>query len=279
MNSLSLVDSVLDPPVPENADWFVSEAPFHILMDGAGPKNNLEFRGFPNSAVWLVRQFASEFVRSLKREFPTFTHRLEYCREKLCDEYSAVMQLNGQKIDRALVPIACLIALQEHESFYELLNIGDSVSLIKYKSGEIEKFGWNQIALLDQKVLAELNRLKNSISLTHDQAVKRIWPSIEKNRMQANEMPGYDVISPCVSMFGRLERKMIEKSSVESILLMSDGYWRLIDTFGLLEPWQLFEGLTNNTTLLRKHESLDIHCDRTIRIKVSDDVSAMLLST
>jgi hypothetical protein len=278
--SFRVREQVWDPDNGANADWFHCQTDTVVLLDGAAPQHPQPVSSFDNDAVWLVRRFVEVFSRlSLDRSIPLL-ERIERAREELDREYRALCGKAGY-VPRE-TPFACLAVAHERSGQIELLNMGDLSVLLRRRGGSVERFGTSAVRDLDGQALALLEREIAAGPATHAERVTNVWPKIQANRALRNVLPGYEVLEPGVSCAGKLERCAFARGEVSSFLMLSDGFYRLDDTFHRYTDASLFDaveqrGLRELLRELRAVEDDDAECVRHARFKRRDDATALWL--
>lgn len=275
--ALELLERVWDPPTEENADWFHVEANSIVLLDGAAPLAQVRVSSFANDTVWFVRRFVELFGATRLRKGDTALERVAEARALLSEEYRASCERAG--LAPRETPFACLAVAHELDDVIEFLNLGDLTTLIQMRDGRIRKFGDSAVRGLDRQAL-ELLRVELASGVTpHAARLANIRPCLLGNRELRNVLPGYDVLDVNVDCT-RAERLSCDKSNMADCILMSDGFYRLVDTFGRYSDASLFRaarerGLQDLLEELRAIEAGDPDCIEYPRFKRCDDATAL----
>lgn len=276
--TLSVLEQVWDPDSVDNADWFHVGPEAVVLLDGAAPREPEPVSAHVNDAVWLVRRFVELFESgALARDLE---QRAEWTRQLLEQEYRALCASAGRVPKEA--PFACLGVASESAGRLELLNMGDLTFLVEKADGSVERFGESAVRALDRQALAELERQMAEGPSSHAERVAQVWPQIQQNRALRNVLPGYDVLEPGVCLRGRMQRASFRRGDVRSLLLVSDGFYRLVDTYQRYTDSALLRALrrTGLRDLLQELRSIEIEdaaCVRHPRFKQHDDATALWL--
>jgi hypothetical protein len=113
------------------------------------------------------------------------------------------------------------------------------------------------------------------------------WPRlkafIRPFRERANLEGGYSVVHPTRSWQTRLIRQTCKRDEIRYLLLLSDGFYRLVDVFAAVTPAGLMQaalakGLRRLCLELRGLEDADRACSKYLRVKAYDDASAILIA-
>jgi hypothetical protein len=278
--SLTVLDEVWDPDSGSNADWYHAEASSVVLLDGAAPQNPERVSTLANDAVWLVRRFVEAFqeLGAPPGSGQGVLERVEAARQLLEREYAALCASAGGAPLEA--PFACLGIAHDTGTQLELFNMGDLTFLISKRDGSVERFGQSAVRELDRQALLLLEQQIARGGLSHAQRLAHVWPQIRANRARRNVLAGYDVLEPGVCCLDRMERASWEREQVSSLLLLSDGFYRLVDTYHVHTDQALFQaverrGLSSLLQELRALEAADAECVRYPRFKQCDDATAL----
>jgi hypothetical protein len=133
---------------------------------------------------------------------------------------------------------------------------------------------------LDRQVIEQLLHEIISGPPTHAERMQNVRPRILDNRALRNRLPGYHVLAPDVDTTGRFEQRAFARAEVEGVLMMTDGFYRLVDTYHQYTDASLFDaalerGLSSLLAELRAIERSDPECVEYPRIKAEDDATAL----
>jgi protein phosphatase 2C-like protein len=277
-----LLDRVWDPAVSRNADGSSVSADVVLLLDGAAPRGSERASTYHDDAVWLVRRFVELFrgqddTPSAELAIP---ERCELARLALRGEYEDLCRRAGGV--PAETPFACLAIAHDTRRQIELWNMGDLTTLVRFRDGRLERCGESAVRELDRRALEQLGRALAAGVEPHAARLARVWPTLVDNRAQRNRLSGYDVLDVAEACQGRFEHRAWPRRDVRQLLMMSDGFYRLVDTFGRYTDASLFEALERRGAPalldeLRKLEEGDAECTQALRFKTHDDATALWL--
>lgn len=276
---LRLADSVCDPDDATNADGWFADAQTAVLLDGATPKASITVSLRANDTVWLVRRFV-ELWPTLASTVADAAERAELARLALRDELEALCVKAGASPDEG--PFACLAITHDTGAHVELLNMGDLTLLLRRRDGSVLRLGESAVRELDRRAIAGIERALAAGVVPHAERLRSIAPLLGDNRALRNVLPGYEVLEPGVCCVDRFQRWTFGRADVRALLLMSDGFYRLVDTFGAYSDLSLFDaverrGLASLLGELRGIELDDVECVRRPRFKTHDDATALWL--
>ena len=274
---LRLVESVCHPDDATNADGWFADAATAVLLDGATPKARITVSPRANDTVWLVQRFLELWPATQAADV---ADRAELVRVALRDELAALCAKAGATPDEG--PFACLAIAHDTGARVELLNMGDLTLLLRGSDGSVRRLGESAVRELDRRAIAGIERALAAGVVPHAERLRSIAPLLRDNRALRNVLPGYEVLEPSVCCRDRFQRWTFARSDVRALLLMSDGFYRLVDTFGAHDDASLFDaverrGLASLTGELRSMEQADAECLLRPRFKTHDDATALWL--
>jgi serine/threonine protein phosphatase PrpC len=165
----------------------------------------------------------------------------------------------------------------------ELVNLGDCGALVR-RAGErgAVTFGTSRLRDLDAVSEREMAGYL-AAGLSQAEAFERLRPTLLRHRATMNRPDGYWILDLTGRGLDHLERTEVAAGEGDLVLLVSDGFSRLVDTYhrydpaGLLDRVSEAEGVPRLLAELRAIERADPDCRTHLRIKPSDDATAMLL--
>lgn len=282
---LHLLDKAWDPDTPANADGWSAAPDTAVLLDGAASRSEERVSTHANDTVWLVRRFIELFSASdgapLANARTPIPARIEHARLALKREYDALCA--RARCVPADSPFACLAVAHHAGARLELFNMGDLTTLLRRRDGSVQRFGESAVRELDRQALARMERAHAAGSApTHAERLSRVWSTLLEHRALRNQLPGYDVLDVNASTVGHLEQLACDAGEVRELLLLSDGFYRLVDTFERYDDAALFaaveqRGLQPLLAELRALERADPECTAPFRFKCHDDATALWL--
>jgi serine/threonine protein phosphatase PrpC len=274
---LNILDSVCEPAAVTNEDHFDHNAQAAWVFDGAsgiGPKT---IATSPSDPHWLVQTVNAELKKAWHDDMPTHT-LLQAAAE-------ATSRLYGEQATQPLPPLtdrptACLTMARIWDGTLEVLNAGDCW-IIRQSGKDVFDFGTKHDDLA-KPVRAERKRLK-AAGTPQSEMNDLMAPFERAFRQQANQDGGYVIVDTTTRWVDRLHRKIVPIAPGDSILLMTDGFYRLIDVFGRYDAASMISGATSKGLSalhaeLREAEAMDEECIAFPRAKTRDDVAAALFT-
>lgn len=196
----------------------------------------------------------------------------------------AKFKADGGKLpkDEAEFPGASLVILQHETGNLEIAALGDCSILVDDGSGELMAVhGEDKHTELDEKAVKELKKIDKDGTFELTEAREKILPLLQKQRKMANRPGGYGVFAPsstCMDFIREFRYPVMSGVA----LLMSDGFYALVDKYGAYDDKGLIKaaqdkGLEKLYEELRKIEDDDPNAREYPRLKKSDDACAQLV--
>lgn len=274
---LRLVEAIAHASKAANEDLFDCNAEAAWIFDGASGIGPGVIAGAPSDPWWLVHAVNDALKANWRDDLAT----PDLCRAAMTDVAARFAEAAGSPPpDLADCPTACLLMARLWEGRLELSSVGDCWMLRAGADG-VTEFGVKISDEVAAPVRDELARL-TAAGVAGAELFERLVPLERAVRAKANIDGGYAIVDLTDRWTGRLARAEVEAAPGDTLLLMTDGFYRLIDTFGLYDAQTLMTaarrgGLAPLYDELRAVEQADAACVRFPRIKKSDDVAAALL--
>lgn len=261
--------------VNEDATGHVGGAAW--ILDGATGVAPARLLPGASDAAWLV-EAVDAWLRAELHRFADFGTGARALQQAVDARFR--MQALGDDREPAHQPSASFALAELRAGWVGLWGVGDCRLLVRGNDGRIHRFGSSSVRGLDDRVLARLAALQQQ-GLAYDAAWAEVRRDILANRSVMNTAGGYWVLDCTSRWLPHLERAQFPAVDTGHLLLMTDGFYRLSDTFGQYDDRALFEvalahGLDVLARELRTFEDQDRECRRWPRLKPSDDATAVL---
>lgn len=242
------------------------------VMDGAtdvGP-----FRVFDreeSDAAWVAQALTNLLIASPPGEEgggPYFERILEDLR-KTAQKKSRVELSTAPP---STWPIAAGMWLHAKQDTVECAWLGDCVALIQRTDGSVEVI----TTVYEDDLETKTSRRLNTLSPEERQK------GLQDIRAKQNTDAKWAVFGLHPEAHRNLKTYVLQKSDCANIVLMTDGFWRLVELYKLMSPGELMEralseGLEALARDLRQFEKGDA-VDASARIKRADDACALLIA-
>jgi hypothetical protein len=279
VSSLAISDSGSDPGSTYNDDCWGSVSTAVWILDGATAlsKERL-FPAAPSDAQWFVSAVDSELRNSdwSRATIPLLQSVMERVRRRFHLEA-------GGRIDQvSLWPFASFALIRVCGGGVEFVNLGDCRILWRPPNGlAVKSFGSSRVTDLDGNVVKEIERLHREGYASYEVVRKAVRPMIEANRELKNT-EGYWILDITGEGILHVQTMLVEAADVETVLLCTDGYYRLVDTYHKRTDQSLLSdsvniGVSMMLREIREIERGDEQCLAFPRIKTADDATAVLV--
>lgn len=227
-----------------------------------------------SDAAWFASEFSRELHRVLVRcEDRDLAGLVEEALEGLAAAY--VEALGGAEIAAFEFPSAAGMILRIAPTAAELLWLGDCRAFWR-EQGALKSTGGGALQALDEQGLGALREFfAAEPQATLAEARAAVWPLLQRLRTLMNQPEGYWIWAPRRNLAARAERAQMPRG-VGPVLLASDGFTRLWDTFSIATPEEALEACARGQGLklaraLREAETADENARRALRFKQFDD--------
>lgn len=255
------------------------------VLDGATGFGPSIMDGYPSDANWLVNRASAIIKDSLDRGIELQTALLTATR-MLRDEYLA-MRTQAYLVANNLAPVAAGVFVRSGpRRLLEFTSFGDCVALVRNQSGRIFKFGGDDQGRYEERIEAEtfIQNAMAGASLDVRLSQHELHTSKFERRRTQNTSGGTWLLGTVLEAVSHFRKEFLTDQGKSDILLMTDGFYALVDVYGAVSDDGLFDaavdkGLDFVLDQIRTIENNDKDIRRYARHKVSDDASALLLRT
>ncbi|MEU8263149.1 hypothetical protein AB0C02_21275 [Micromonospora sp. NPDC048999] len=253
-----------------NEDFAAATANAVVLLDGAG-LSGVDDGGCIHGVAWYVRQLGSELLARLAHEsLPSLVQILADAIARVAASHNKTCDL-----DHPGTPSSTVIMVDFRGSHLRYLVLADSVLIIN-ELGKQHVISDGREADIGRRHRRDMDAIPAGTT-AHDDA-RRAY--VETLRAYRNRPGGFWVAATNPAAAYEALTGRVDKTRVESLLLLSDGASRPVDRFGL-STWDEIAELvaaSGSTTLLqrvRDAENSDPHGNRWPRGKIHDDATVV----
>lgn len=275
---LQLIDAVWEAGGQVNEDrWGALERAAWVL-DGATEIAEQRVLPGPSDASWFAdRVDAGLHERAAGTETPAQVLRpiVDQARQAFAQ---AALRPGAPAMD---LPCAALAMIRLDEAGAELISLGDCRVVGTDPDGVTRSFGTSKLTALDARLDDEVVRLQTG-GLSHAEIWQRLLPMIRRHRGLMNLPEGYWNLDLSGRGLDHIEIERWPAPRGAVFLLLSDGFYRLVDTYRRYDYATLLaaaerDGLAPLCRELRAIEAEDAECRRYPRLKRCDDATAVLV--
>ncbi len=276
-DSVSLAGSEARP----NEDTFGFNPVAAWVLDGATGLASAPVVSEQSDARWLVEK-ANEALRDFGDVedlslSDLFHNVISYLKISFSDEAIRIPSVSHE------YPSSSMIFTRYSEGLLEYASLGDCRLLLRRKSGDVVSLGGNHmLSALDQLALDKSSEHPDVDTLTVADRFKGSLPILREHRDIANSEGGYWLLGLDVEAASHISEGALHVEPGDEVLLMSDGFYRLVNVFGKISESGIFDiardnGLEELGARLRITERSDPECIDHPRFKVSDDATALFI--
>lgn len=276
--SLTILDSLSHHGGGANDDRWGCTAHAAWVIDGATSLAGAKALPGPSEAAWFA-EAVNRHVLQLVATHEELATLLPAVASRVRADFRRDA---GRDLAVGEEPPAASIALLRHTAAgLEALNLGDCVLLYRHRDGDLRRFGSCAVGPFEDKWLAIMKRMRAE-GADNDAVMKAVWTQVRENRGWSNRDGGYWVMDLTERWQGHEQIGQLDAAEGAEALLMSDGYYRLVDHYGRYDDEGLLAAARQRGLLalydeLRRIEGEDAATLRYPRIKAQDDATAVLL--
>ena len=275
-----LLDAVSQAGTSVNEDRATATARAAWVLDGATGLSLQRLFPGPSDPAWFAAA-ADALLARLTGERDDSATLLRSLVTALHDACAAAALVPLADTDIEL-PSASLAAAQFVGGEIKLIMLGDCKLLLRQADGQVEAFDQSSVAPFDAKVVEALRAIQAGGETALSRITPMLTPLIRGNRRWKNRPGGYGVLTADPACLAFAETARRPAADVTHLLLATDGFYRLVDTYGMLTAGELMQaalerGLAPLHAELRRLEDDDPECLAFPRLKARDDASAVLV--
>lgn len=275
-----VVDSLCEPGGSANEDRATALPQAAWVLDGTTGHHPVRLFPGPTDAAWfaetadgLLRELAGQVVGTRMLLDDLVRRLVEECRR------SALNSLDAADIDK---PAASLALVQLIGDDVEYAMLSDCKLLMRRHDGTVEALDRSAISDFEDQLIAALQALQAAGETDVVRTTQKLWPMILANRRRKNLPGGYGVLADDPACVAFADVACRPAAALSHVMLASDGFYRLVDTYGVYSASELLDQTTSGGVaplyaMLRQIEDADPQCLKHPRIKPRDDAAALLL--
>ena len=282
---LSLREQLILKGCRENCeDGLIFNSNYAVVMDGATGLNKHNVTGYGTDAQWLTLRTLEILSTKLKESSTSIVDILKITAETLRSEYRYLWSLSGLNIQDIEYPSAGIIIVREVGDKIQIYRLGDCLGVIRTTEG-IEVLKDTELLKLDRQVHNTLVKVskEKGITISESRYTEEVIEVLKFNRSLKNTDNGYWIYDPEAEGINNGEYLELDRESIKSIYIMTDGLSNAIDVYKMYETEI---DLVNDIDKLRLHrvvnkltdvQDSDANCSKFIRTKKMDDTTAIVI--
>lgn len=258
----------------QNEDFVYGNDDFGFILDGASGLGTNYLAGNSDAQIFshfignqLITLLANEKIATNRALMQAVTNFAQKYRKEL------------GKLSPDLWPSATFSCYRKIGDEMEFSWLGDS-PITTFLTQQMRTFYDRTVPQNDQRIVTAFHQLLKKGEAI-EVAKEEIKDDLIKNRQMKNTPNGYAILDPSPIGIARLSQKRVAIMQVEKIVVTSDGFYRLVDTFNECTPHQLgqfkdYGMLVSACDHLRQLENEDNKLLTYPRFKQSDDASILV---
>lgn len=282
---LSLREQLILKGCRENCeDGLIFNNNYAVVMDGATGMNKYNVTGYGTDAQWLTLRTLEILSTKLKESSTSIVDILKITAETLRHEYRNLWSLSGLNIQDIEYPSAGIIIVREVGDKIQLYRLGDCLGVVRTTEG-IEVLKDTELLKLDRQVHNTLVKVskEKGITISESRYTEEVIEVLKFNRSLKNTDNGYWIYDPEAEGINNGEYLELDRKSIKSIYIMTDGLSNAIDVYKMYETEVELVNDIDNIRLHRVVNKLtdvqdsDANCSQFIRTKKMDDTTAIVI--
>jgi serine/threonine protein phosphatase PrpC len=286
ISSFALINAATAPGAAVNEDgyglWPSGSPRAAWVLDGVTGINDRALLPGPSDAAWFVAQ-VQEALPALLAEAPDLpAQELIAALVRELDRRQSASWLDARGADGRETPAASFALVRIMGAELEVLRLGDCLVLLEPSDGAVMVMDHPVLTAIEAETRDALLALRARGIAEPKRVFEAMLPRLRAERRRRNRPNGYGVLAAEQSCLPMMQVDSVPAATLRSVLLASDGYYRLVDHYGALTDADLIrrtrdDGADALVAQLRGIESADPLCARVPRLKCRDDATAVLV--
>ena len=247
------------------------------VIDGVSGLTGRGIAGASSSAVWLATVLDAALRRELAAPRPDADVAWQSVSSELSRAFSAVgATLDDERVD---CPCACLALSSLVGDRLQISHIGDCRVIAERFDGGLHVAADTRIEPFETSLLKDwVDRIGGDPDIDPKLALREEFHAM---RGCLNRDGGYWVVHPTIEWLQGLQRTLLPAFGGQTALLVSDGFYRLVNLFGAFDDRGLLAAAKQHglQALLKNLRELEVRHSTAEypRFKPHDDASACLI--
>jgi len=286
ISSFTPLTAATEPGAKFNEDgygFWPAEAPRAAwVLDGVTGINDRALLPGPTDAAWFVAQVQEALAALLSTAPDMPAAELVGALVEELERRQSAAWLDARGADGRETPAASFALVHLVGAEIEVLRLGDCLVLLEATDGAVTVMDHPVLAAIEAETRDALLALRARGITDPKQAFTAMMPRLRAERLRRNTPDGYGVLAAERSCLSMLHIDRMPAHALRRILLVSDGYYRLVDHYNAASDAELVrrtEELGADAMLeqLRAIEAADPLAARYPRLKIADDATALLI--
>lgn len=277
---IRVVEAISDPSGSDNEDRYGAVGNAAWVLDGAtGLAGRALFTGGSDARHFVVAVDDALHRLATGAEAP-LTHWVRGAIRRAACELDLMTVAEGAQPWE--LPTASMALVRERDGHLEYATLGDCKVIVEAGDDVLVATENTRLEQLDRRLVEEIKALHRRGVRGFQDVFAALMGQLRALRARVNTPGGYWVLGASEAAADHLDQGVVDVGGVRHALLVSDGFYRLVDTFRLLTARELLQtavdaGLSSLHAELRALEAADPDCTAYPRLKPADDATALLL--
>lgn len=260
-----------------NEDAFVYSDTYFVVIDGATGLNGIHLTPGPTDAAWLAGRLAQLLKEKLPDTDAPVPGILKSAAAILKRELDA---LGYDRYEKAY-PSACVSVARVREDLLECFTLGDAPVFVFMNDQTVCCLHDDSVARRDARVIDEMIKIHQCTGCTVAEALVQVQDHLKKNRQEMNRHGAYYIFEPTGQGIDHMQAKTFLLSDILSAALMTDGFYAVLSTYGLVKDQRGFMRALNEGQAekllneLKTRSFQDPGLNRYPRFKIMDDATIL----
>jgi serine/threonine protein phosphatase PrpC len=249
------------------------------VFDGVTGINDSNYLDASSDAVWLVQR-AEVHLRRLAAQDTPLNEILRLLVDCLIVDWQTAT--DGLSLPEGYdIPATCLLLAKRDSTGWKALRLGDSFLLSQTATVHNWQSPETDLGGLEALLRREAKQQRAKGVADFKALLQRFHPQLIASRRARNSVGNHSILVPDQSSL--VIPEYIDLGWPASLLLCSDGLYRAVDTYGMMDDAALLSscaspgGVEKVLRQIRAIEADDPGCEKYLRFKPADDASAVCL--
>ena len=252
------------------------------VLDGVTGINDRALLPGPTDAAWFVAQVQEALPTLLSQAPDRPAADLVGALVSELERRQSSAWLAARGADGRETPAASFALVRLIGSEIEVLRLGDCLVLLEAADGGVTVMDHPVLAAIEAETRNALLTLRAQGVTDPKQMFTAMMPRLRTERRRRNIPDGYGVLAAEHSCVPMIHLDRMPAHALRRILLVSDGYYRLVDHYNAATDAELVRrtaelGAGAMLQQLRAIEAADPMATQFPRLKIADDATALLL--
>lgn len=253
------------------------------LLDGISEVRNLSIKNDENAVFWFVNRINAYLSQYLDYHDLTITEILIAAIKEIKEEITSLITVDINSLQYNEHPSASIIIARNiQDEKLEIFSLGDCLAYLRTSNQEILIQNHELKRIEEQFRDKILQKKKTYPQMSHKDFLAKI-KIIERLKYLRDDLyqnDKYNVLNLDSVMISKGQLSVYQ--SINTILLLSDGFSRVIDTYHLFKDYNDLlvnlkeQGVEQIYETMREIEQRDQNVQQFPRLRVSDDASLIL---